>query len=393
MTSERCMKQAGQQANQNDEITVVGAGPAGLVCATVLARAGRRVVVREWHGNVGARFHGDLQGLENWSDETDVLEELESCGIGPGFDAHPVFNVAAFDAWGTGYQVGSGKPLYYLVHRGSEAGSLDRGLLDCAQKAGVDVRFDDRVKAINDPAVLAIGPRIADAIAAGYVFETEMPDGNWLCLDDSLAPDGYSYLLVHDGRGTVASCMFRGFKRQADYVGRTISMFRERVGLVMVKPRPFGGFANFRIPRTGVQGGHPVIGEQAGFQDALAGFGMRYAIRSGVLAAQSLIEGVDYTGLWRKELLPLLRTSVSNRYLFKVTGDRGRRWMLNHISSQNDSRAQLQHYYRPSLSTRLLYPLARWRYRTTLSDNSCDHVDCSCVWCRCGGGGARSLFT
>ncbi|HEB79136.1 MAG TPA: NAD(P)/FAD-dependent oxidoreductase [Rhodospirillales bacterium] len=386
-------KHAGQPADQSKEVTVVGAGPAGLACAIALARAGRRAVVREWRKTIGARFHGDLQGLENWSDETDVLKELESSGIVPSFDAHPVYNGVAFDAWGARYEVGSGKPLYYLVHRGPEAGSLDRGLLDCAQKAGVEVRFNDRVNAIDGPAVLGVGPRVADAIAAGYVFETDMPDGNWLCLDDSLAPDGYSYLLVHDGRGTVASCMFKGFKRQADYVERTIAMFRDRAGLVMRKPRSFGGFANFRLPRTGVQGGHPVIGEQAGFQDALAGFGMRYAIRSGVLAAQSLIEGVDYTGLWRKELLPRLRTSVSNRFLFNVIGDRGRSWVLSHILSGKDTRAQLQRSYRPSLPTRLLFPLARLCYRKNLSDKTCDHVNCSCVWCRCGGGGSRLQFT
>ena len=36
---------------------------------------------------------------------------------------------------------------------------------------------------------------------------------------------------------------------------------------------------------------HPVIGEQAGFQDALAGFGGRYALRSGTLAARRHTEG------------------------------------------------------------------------------------------------------
>ena len=39
--------------------------------------------------------------------------------------------------------------------------------------------------------------------------------------------------------------------------------------------------------------------------------------------ARSLIEGIDYTLLWRKELLPLLRTGVSNRFIFNHTGDRG----------------------------------------------------------------------
>ncbi len=375
---------ADQFPGQSEKITIIGAGPAGLVCSIILARAGWRVLVREWRKTVDTRFHGDFQGLENWSDETDILEELESYGIGINFDAHPVYNGIAFDAWGTSYEVGSDKPLYYLVHRGPDARSFSHGLLDCARHAGVEVSFGDRVKAIDGPAVLAAGPRVAAAIAAGYVFETDMADGNWLCLDDKLAPNGYSYLLVHGGRGTVASCMFKDFKHQADYVERTVSMFRDRAGLEMKNPRSFGGFANFRLPRTGVQGGHPVIGEHAGFQDALAGFGMRYAVRSGVLAARSLIEGIDYTRLWRRELAPRLRASMSNRFIFSILGDRGRRWVLAHRLSGRDTRIQLQNLYRPSPLKQILFPLAQWRHRAILSDKSCNHIDCSCIWCRCG---------
>jgi len=366
-------------------VTVVGAGPAGLACAIVLARAGRRVLIHEAHDRVGGRFHGDFQGLENWSSAEDVLDGLATRGVGPRFDHHPVHAGIVFDSWGNRYEVASDRPIYYLVRRGSDIGTLDRGLLAQALELGVEIRFNDRVQRADGTAVLAGGPRVADAIAVGYVFDTDMADGNWIAFDDTLAPLGYSYLLIHDGRGTVASCMFSGFKQEAQYVARTVEMFRERVGLSMRDAMPLGGFANFRLPRRAVQGGHLVVGEQGGFQDALAGFGMRYAMHSGVLAARSLIEGAGYPELWRRELLPQMRASVVNRMLFELAGARGRRWVVSRRLARGDVREFLRRIYRVSLLSTLLFPFAHRRYRERLKDPSCDHVKCSCVWCRCGG--------
>jgi flavin-dependent dehydrogenase len=367
-----------------EPVTVVGAGPAGLACAIALARAGLAVEVRERRASVGGRFHGDFQGLENWSDRDDILDELKAAGIAASFDHHPVSRSTVFDGWGEAHEVRGERPFYYLVRRGGGAGTLDTALLEQARAAGARVRFDDPVGSVEGPAVLAIGPRRADAIAAGYVFDTDAEDGSWAAFDDRLAPHGYAYLLIHAGRGTVASCMFTGFKNEASHLARTVAFFERRAGLVMRNPRPFGGYANFRLPRTAMQGGHPVIGEQAGFQDALAGFGMRYAIRSGVLAARSIVEGADYTALWRAELLPGLRTGVANRYIFNAIGRRGRRWALRGLAAGQTS-GRLQRLYRPSPLTRIVYPLARWRYRQPLADLSCNHAECRCVWCTHGG--------
>jgi flavin-dependent dehydrogenase len=377
---------------QGAPITIVGAGPAGLACAIALVRAGRSVAVREWHNDVGARFHGDFQGLENWSDEQDVLDELRAAGIEISFECYPVYETTAFDDRGRRYQLQSGHPLYYLVRRGQDHGTLDRALLQQAAAAGVEVCLGDRARQADGFAVLATGPRQADAIAVGYVFETDMPNGSWLALDTRLAPLGYAYLLVHTGRGTVASCMFTGFKDQAEYVERTVAFFREHAQLEMRKPRHFGGFANFRLPRTALQGGHPVVGEQAGFQDALAGFGMRYALRSGLLAARSILQGTDYTSLWRRELLPMLRAGVVNRFLFNTTGERGRRLALRRLSN-GDTRLSLRPFYQSSALSRILFPVARLCYRAPLRDRSCDHENCHCVWCRCQGEHKASAVT
>lgn len=364
-------------------IEIVGAGPAGLTCAIVLARAGRRVTVHERHGDVGHRFHDDFQGLENWTDPQDVLAELAEAGIEAGFDHHGVRKGVVFDRHARPHAVQGARPLFYLLRRGRVAGSLDRSLLDQARAAGAEVRFNDRVEKTSGDMVLAGGPRRAGIIAVGYVFDTKMADGAWLALDDALAPKGYAYLLVHAGRGTVASCLFTGFRDQAKHLAATVAHFERHAGLDMADPKPFGGFGNMRLARTAMQGGYPVIGEHAGFQDALAGFGLRYAMRSGRLAAESLLNGTDYTKAWRRQLLPGLRAGVVNRFVFNLAGTRGQDYMIGKLR-RGDTARVLARAYGLSLPKRLVLPLARWRYRAPLSDPSCSHLNCDCVWCQHG---------
>lgn len=374
----------GTPEQNNTPVTIAGAGPAGLAAAITLARAGKQVVVHEAQSDVGWRFQGDFQGLENWSTDKDIISELADYGIQARFKFLPCSQGTAFDAWGRVYPIRSKKPLFYLVERGPDAGSFDKALLSEALSLGIEIKFNSKLAHATSPTILATGPRAADAIAVGYHFETDMADGFWAICDNNLAPMGYAYLLIWNGKGTVKSCMFTDFRNEREYVARTVDAFKKHVGLTMRNPQFHGGAGNFCIPACAVSGQRPVTGEQAGFQDALWGFGIRYAIRSGVLAARSLIEGEDYESLWRKSFMKQIEATIVNRAIYSLLGNRSYSWCLRYQSKHDDARAFLQRLYNPSWLRRLLAPWARSRVKTRRRDIACQHVDCSCVWCRGG---------
>ncbi len=349
---------------QIDTLHVAGAGPAGLAAAIALAQAGRHVVVHEAQRVVGYRFQRDLQGIENWTTAQDALQWLRDLGLATAFTFLPCAEGIAFDARGRAYPVRSASPIFYLVERGPRAGSFDHALLEQALALGVEVRFNSRVRRLDGPGVFATGPRAADAVAVGYHFETRLRDGFWIVLDDRLAPGGYAYLLVMDGRGTVKTCMFSGFTAMSHYVERTVDRFRRLTGFQMSNARFHAGVGNLCIPAGAVSAaGHPIAGEQAGFQDFFGGFGMRLAVASGVMAARCLLAGVSYEERWRCELEPSLQATLVSRAIYSMLGNSGYRLMLAY-QLRRDARDFLHALYRPSRLKRWLLPLASLRYHS-----------------------------
>lgn len=336
---------------------IAGAGPAGLAAAITLAAHGRRVVVHEMREKVGYRFRDDFQGLENWTTEEDVLESFRELGITTDFRRTPCYSVTAFDAWRKSYEIKSSVPLLYMVERGSSAGSFDIALLEQARSCGVEVRFGSRIDSLNGPGVYAEGPGMANILADGYHFKTSMPDGFRFILDSNLAPRGYAYLLIINGRGNVKSCMPAGFRHKKEYVKRTVEAFKKLAGMEMIDPKPHGGVGSARMVGSALDGIHPIAGEQAGFQDHIWGFGMRMAVISGVLAARSLLDGANYDGLWKRELGGFMSTSAFNRFCFCMFGNRGYRRFLRRFSASTDVRSFLHGYCRPSPIKSLIAPL------------------------------------
>jgi flavin-dependent dehydrogenase len=233
--------------------------------------------------------------------------------------------------------------------------------------------------------IIAVGPRAADLIAKGVVFETDVEDEAFAIVDDRLAPKGYAYLLVNQGRATLATVIGRDFRNEKTYLQRTIDTFRKVVPLEMRNATEFGGYGNFFLRPTVIEGRKIYLGESAGFQDALFGFGMRYAMTSGFLAAQSILENTNYDDLWKRKILPLLRTSLANRMIYEFLGNRGYEFIARRIAKTADLRDVLKKTYDPSPLKNALYPvallLANALKRMKVEDKSCHHEDCSCVWC------------
>jgi len=370
---------------QQEAVHISGAGPAGLAAAINIARVGAPAVVHERKPDVGMRFHDDLQGIENWTTRGDVLEELAKIGITADFDHVPFYEIICYDPAGSEYIYRSAQPLFYLVRRGGLPGTLDYSLKEQALKAGAELRFNDAIHHMPHGGIVAEGPHGSDVIAAGYVFETDMADGAYAAMSDSLAPKGYAYLLVCKGHGTLATCMFDDFHNEPDYLERTVDFFEKKTGLQMKNPRRFGGTGNVFSAGRARKGNILYTGESAGFQDALWGFGMRYAMLSGHLAAKAWLAGRPgyYDHLWHRRLGGLLHASLVNRYFFGKLGDRGYTAFLKHISQAYGTRAWLRRHYAPSWRKSVCYPLVQLAFRSRLGKGICIKEGCDCTWCRC----------
>ncbi len=363
-------------------VKIIGAGPAGLVAAIVLRHHGIPVTVFEKSPEVGHRLSGDFQGLENWSSDVDITETLKDMGIDMNFLCEP-YNGGVIHSRGMKpVAVKSEKPLFYLVKRGPMSGTLDKGLKEQALALGAEILFEHRVDHLPGPAIVGTGPKGADLIVVGITFDTSMEDTAVIVLDDDIAPGAYAYLLVNNGHGTMATVIFRNYRIGEEYFERMVRFFNSNMETDIRNEKKFGGFGNFFLRDTQVRHGKLYIGETAGFQDCLWGFGMRYSMLSGWLAARSLIEGASYDSLWKKELAPMLETSLINRFLFEKFGHAGYKFLARKFSNSDPRDFLMRHYNRSGIK-HLLLPLARKTFVNRVKDESCNHTNCTCVWCRC----------
>lgn len=232
--------------NHREPIKILGAGPAGLTAAIVLARGGQQVTVFERQPDVGTRFNGDFQGIENWSVAADALAEISSMGIQLSSCCRPFYHVTVYSPRFAPKEVRSDTPEFYLVKRGGGEDTLDATLKCQAIEAGVELRFETRLEP-REAAIVATGPRDGHrVIASGMTFETGRPDGGHIILHDELAPKGYAYCFIVGGQATIATVLFERFSEANRCLELTTSKFSHLVGLDAIhEPRRWGGYGLF----------------------------------------------------------------------------------------------------------------------------------------------------
>jgi len=350
-------------------IKIGGAGIAGLTAAINLVKGGYKVEIFDVAKNSGQRFNNDFQGIENWSYRQDALDFLKDINVELNFYCQGFDKLSIWAPEGYHRDFKLSRPLYYLVKRGIVKDSLDQCLKKQALSIGVKIFYNHPVRP-EDVDIVATGPFLndpnTDVMASGYTFETNLENCHIGILNDKYAPNGYSYFLTHDGRATIATCIFRSYKKLNKYRKKTLELCKNYKNFKMKNVRKFSGIGNFFLPKI-PKDRKIYIGEAGGFQDYLFGFGIKYAMKSGYYAARSIVKGKDFYKLCQNDLIPKMKAVITNRLIFAILGNRSYKWFLKNYSDRNITKLMRQSYDY-SLLKKILFPIASIFLRKNIRD-------------------------
>ena len=342
-----------------ERVRILGAGPAGLSAAINLARSGYNVTIFEKNEDVGSRFYGDFQGLENWSDEKDVLELFKDMHIDVNFKYNPFLELKISNV-SKMWTFKCKRPAFYLVKRGSGEETLDIALKNQALDLGVNINFKETMPE-NEADIVATGPlkNKIYAAAKGITFKTSSQNTAVGIVNNNAALNGYSYLLIADGHGCMATVLFNNFNNINSHFKLTKRIFNDKFDLDLKEVSSMGGVGGFSGENIFKRGKSLYVGEAAGLQDFLWGFGIKSAVASGYLAAKSIISGKDYQKCAEQSFRDKLVAGMVNRYLWERFCFLDYSFIVNRIHNADDPLKFLNYFYNANFIHKVIYPFAR----------------------------------
>ena len=226
-------------------IKIAGAGIAGMSAAIHLKKAGQDVVVYEKQSMVGGSRHGDYEGLENWIFKRSMSEFF----AGHGFDYEilssiPIHQFTVHTKEKVPFVVQSQQPFFHMIKRGPDKDCLDHQLFEQCKKAGVDFKLGKPAPDIID--IDSTGSKKAAAYIKGVNFETTLNNQVHLLLGKNFAPKGYSYLIILNGKATLATAFKKVKNDITDPLKNSMGYFRKK-GFLIPDENIFGYRGSFSI--------------------------------------------------------------------------------------------------------------------------------------------------
>jgi flavin-dependent dehydrogenase len=347
-------------------VRIAGAGLAGLSAAIGLARQGIGVQVFEKRQDSGATHRTRWDAIENWTTTTDFPMLVNAWGLNKSADFHPISELEIYDDYDNCYPLRLARPLFYLVRRGVALGSLEYGLKQQALDLGVHIRYGETLPR-GQSDVWAVGSQKPGFfLSAGLIFCTSHPDSFKVMINMRRSPKAYAYLIIYQGMATLSVVITQQFTQARTFLDETLAAFQRIRPFDMEEVHLSGGLGGVMAMADQPQGDSISIGEAAGFQDYLWGFGIRHALYSGFLAARSIGEAIPYEQLIAREIRPLLQSSLVNRMFYDRAGDRVYRALIRRFSATQNLNRLLYHAYRTQITRRLFWQAARFHFAKAL---------------------------
>lgn len=325
--------------NDDFDVVIVGAGPAGTTTAEHAALGGARVLVLERKKVVGEPVAcgeflpvtEELQAIIPKAQDLDVLFDVPTSLISRNMDLFRIFSPRSqhWDIPFRGFTTDRDRFDKFLASKAEKAGAVIRTSAQVASVQGNEVRTVDET--YRAPVIVgADGPisRVAKGLGlppnkAMYPAVTSQARGDFepvMEMHFGIAPGAYAWVLPKKNGANVGIGISPRFakKRVGDYYKDFIATRKlEVMGRPMGKYVPSCG----PVTRTCTENGM-LVGDAAGHVIAVNGGGIPIAMVCGRLAGQVAADHVNrkvplsrYEELWRGQVEKPLRTAVHTQML------------------------------------------------------------------------------